>query len=93
MTSPKADCLRAHYDDAFKDWSLQLSRLHAVIESSPGGAVVDKAEERAAAAEVAYRKSRGRITDETIAQSGRSAVLGKSASKILLGPRPFLWYS
>ena len=69
MTSPKAERLRAHYDDAFKDWSLQVNRLQGVIESSPEGSVVNEAEERVAAAEVAYRESRDRLTDEMIAHS------------------------
>jgi hypothetical protein len=43
--------------------------LQAVIESSPGGDVVHKAEEQAAAAEVAYRQSRDRLAEEMIASS------------------------
>lgn len=70
VSSPKTDCLRVNYEDAFKDWVLQVNRLHAVVESSQNGPVVNEAEEQAAAAEVSYRESRDRLTDEMIAPSG-----------------------
>jgi hypothetical protein len=47
--------------------------LHAAIESSPDEAVIDKAEQLAATAEVAYRESRDRLTDEMIAESGEDS--------------------
>jgi len=51
----------------------QVNRLHAAIESSPDEAVIDKAEQLAATAEVAYRESRDRLTDEMIAESGEDS--------------------
>ena len=66
MSTPKTDCLRAHYREAFEDWALQVNRLHAAIESQHGDIVLRVAEERAAAAEVAYRESRDRLTEEMI---------------------------
>jgi hypothetical protein len=64
VSSSKADRLRAHYKEAFEDWALQVNRLHTAIESNPGEAVLISAEERAAAAEIAYRDSRDRLTEE-----------------------------
>ena len=72
VSSPNANCLRAHYDDAFQHWALRVNHLHAVIESSPGGDVVHEAEKQAAAAEVAYRRSRDRLAEEMIARPGES---------------------
>jgi hypothetical protein len=70
VSSPNTDCLRAHYNDAFQTWAIQVNHLHAVIESSPARDVVHKAEEQAAAAEVAYRESRDRLVEELIAWPG-----------------------
>ncbi len=65
MTSGKveedthSEKLRKDYKGAFDEWALQMSRLQARAEGSDIG----EAEERAAAAEVAYRHSRNRLTD------------------------------
>ncbi len=69
VSSRNTDCLRAQYNDAFDDWALQVSRLHAMIKSSPGGAALHDAAQLAAAAEVVYRESRDKLTDELIVGS------------------------
>ena len=53
--------LRKDYKGAFDEWALQVSRLQAISGSAPDGGV-QEAEERAAAAEIVYRDSRGRLT-------------------------------
>jgi hypothetical protein len=54
--------LRKNYRGAFDEWALQISRLQAIAGSDPG-ADVKEAEARAEAAEVVYRDSRDRLTD------------------------------
>ncbi|HYV62143.1 MAG TPA: hypothetical protein VE958_05685 [Bryobacteraceae bacterium] len=56
--------LRKDYKGAFEEWALQVSRLQAITGSAPDGGGVKEAEERAAAAEVIYRDSRDRMTDD-----------------------------
>ena len=55
--------LRKDYKGAFDEWALQVSRLQAISGSAPDGGVKE-AEERAAAAEIVYRDSRDRMTDD-----------------------------
>ena len=69
MSSSNTDCLRADYKEAFEDWAIQVNRLHAAIESESGESVIIAAEERAAAAEIAYRDSRDRLTEEMMIES------------------------
>jgi hypothetical protein len=52
--------LRKDYRGAFDEWALQMSRLQAAVEGSD----VKETQERAAAAEVAYRDSRDRLTED-----------------------------
>jgi hypothetical protein len=52
--------LRKDYKGAFDEWALQMSRLQAATEGSD----MKETQERAAAAEVAYRDSRDRLTDD-----------------------------
>jgi hypothetical protein len=58
--------LRKDYQGAFDEWALQVSRLQAIASSTPEAISEDtkQAEERTAAAEVAYRDSRDRLTDD-----------------------------
>jgi hypothetical protein len=56
--------LRAGYKEAFDDWALQVSRLQAISGADPQGGVVKEAEQRVAAAELLYRASRDRLTDD-----------------------------
>ena len=77
MSSSKTDCLRADYKEAFEDWALQVNHLRAAIESEPGEAVLIAAEERAAAAEIAYRDSRDRLTEEMLIESAENDRLGR----------------
>ncbi|MCU1337023.1 MAG: hypothetical protein JWO19_2604 [Bryobacterales bacterium] len=53
--------LRKDYKGAFDEWALQISRLQAITSDSTD---MKEAEERAAAAEIAYRDSRDRLTDD-----------------------------
>ena len=53
--------LRKDYKGAFDEWALQMSRLQAIDGSSSDG--MKEAQERATAAEIAYRDSRDRLTD------------------------------
>jgi len=52
--------LRKDYKGAFDEWALQMSRLRAALEGSD----TKEAQARAAAAEVAYRDSRDRLTED-----------------------------
>ena len=52
--------LRKDYKGAFDEWALQMSRLQAAVEGSD----LKETQERAAAAEVAYRDSRDRLTED-----------------------------
>jgi len=51
--------------------------LHAAIESESGEAVIIAAEERAAAAEIAYRDSRDRLTEEMMIESAENDRRGR----------------
>ena len=53
--------LREDYKGAFEEWALQVSRLQAAVAT---GTDAKEAEDLAAAAEVAYRDSRDRMTDD-----------------------------
>jgi len=77
VSSSKSDRLRAHYKEAFEDWALQVNRLHTAIESDPGEAVLVSAEKRAAAAEIAYRDSRDRLTEEMMIESAENDRRGR----------------
>jgi hypothetical protein len=52
--------LRKDYKGAFDEWALQVSRLQAASD----GSATKEAQERAAAAEIAYRDSRDRLMDD-----------------------------
>jgi hypothetical protein len=56
--------LRADYRVAFRDWALQVGRLRALTTSADECFVVKEAEGRVEAAEVVYRDSRNRLTDD-----------------------------
>jgi hypothetical protein len=56
--------LREEYRGAFNEWALQVSRLQQIEGTSPDQVQDDAAEGRAAAAEIAYRRTRDRLTDE-----------------------------
>jgi hypothetical protein len=58
------DRLRADYNGAFDEWALQVSRLQAVAASAPSTFAVKEAEERVAEAEIVYRNTRDRLTDD-----------------------------
>jgi len=66
--------LRQDYKGAFDTWALQVSRLQAIAGSPSQD--VKEAEDRTAAAEVAYRDSRDRLAVDmgwsplTIAEAG-----------------------
>jgi hypothetical protein len=52
------------YRTAFKDWALQVKRLKCLIASPGTGVVVKEAEEQVKAAELLYRDTRNRLTDD-----------------------------
>jgi hypothetical protein len=54
--------LRKDYKGAFDEWALQVSRLQAIAGSTSDD--MKEAEDRAAAAESAYRDSRDRLTND-----------------------------
>jgi len=56
----RSEKLRKDYKGAFDEWALQRSRLQAAL----AGSDTKEAQERAAAAEVVYRDSRDRLTDD-----------------------------
>jgi len=57
--------LRRDYQGAFEEWALQVSRLQAIMGpgSSSGSGDLHQAQQRTAAAEIAYRDSRDRLTE------------------------------
>lgn len=55
--------LKADYRGAFGAWALQVSRLQEISGSADGHFVTREAEDRVAAAEVAYRKTRDLLTE------------------------------
>ena len=67
MSLSKTDRLRELYNSAFEEWALEVNRLQAEIESAPAGGVeLKEAEDRAAAAENAYRESRDLLLEEML---------------------------
>jgi hypothetical protein len=58
--------LRRDYKGAFEEWALEVSRLQAITDpdSRSGSGDLDEAKKRAEAAEIAYRDSRDRLTDD-----------------------------
>jgi hypothetical protein len=58
--------LRADYKGAFDKWASQVSRLQAITGSPSDSFVMKEAEARVAAAEIAYRNTRDRLTDDMV---------------------------
>jgi len=58
--------LRKDYKGAFEEWALEVSRLQAITgpNSSSNSGELHEAKKRATAAEIAYRDSRDRLTDD-----------------------------
>jgi hypothetical protein len=59
--------LRKDYKGAFEDWALEVSRLQAIADSGSNDlheGDLHEAKQRAMAAEIAYRDSRDRLTDD-----------------------------
>jgi hypothetical protein len=69
--------LRADYKEAFEEWALQVSRLQAITSPPSGRFVIKGAEARVAAAEVAYRDSRDRLTDDMVGDFVKSETRGE----------------
>jgi hypothetical protein len=61
---PNNERLREEYRGAFNEWALQVSRLQTTEGTSPDQLIDEAAQGRAAAAEIAYRQTRDRLTDE-----------------------------
>jgi hypothetical protein len=57
--------LRRDYQGAFEEWALEVGRLQAIMgpDSSSDSGDLHQARQRAAAAEIAYRASRDRLTE------------------------------
>jgi len=70
----RIECLRADYRAAFDEWALQVSRLQAVTSSPAARFVIAEAEARVAAAEIVYRDSRDRLTDDMVVASAKTGV-------------------
>ena len=64
--SAHAERLRADYKAAFEEWVLQVNRLRALDNSARVNLIPREAEARVAAAEIAYRNSRDRLTDDMV---------------------------
>ena len=81
-----SESLRKDYKGAFDEWALQVNRLQAIADSPEGsiidGVVMKAAEDRAAAAEIAYRDSRDRLTDDMGGPTGDSLSAGLPGRKI-----------
>jgi len=56
--------LRRDYKGAFDEWALQVGRLQTIAASASDAGIMKEAEEQTAAAEIAYRDSRDRLTDD-----------------------------
>ena len=58
--------LRRDYKGAFEEWALEVSRLQAIAgpDSGSGSEDLHEAKKRAEAAEIAYRDSRDRLTED-----------------------------
>ena len=59
-----SSCLWKDYRAAFKGWALQVKRLKYLSSSSANGVVVKDAEDQVKAAELLYRDTRNRLTDD-----------------------------
>ena len=57
--------LRRDYHGTFEEWAFEVGRLQAMKgpDSGSGPGDLHEAQQRAAAAEIAYRDSRDRLTD------------------------------
>jgi hypothetical protein len=62
------------YRAAFKDWALQVKRLRCLITCPATGVVVKEAEDQVKAAELLYRDTRNRLTDDIKRDEKRSGV-------------------
>jgi hypothetical protein len=62
-TKAHSEHLRADYRVAFRDWALQVDRLRDLPAFGVEGSVANEAKRRVKAAEVVYRDSRNRLTD------------------------------
>ena len=61
--------LRADYKGAFAEWASQVSRLQAITGSPSGSFIMKEAEASVAAAEIAYRNTRDRLTDDMVVEA------------------------
>ena len=64
--------LRADYKGAFAEWASQVSRLQAITGSPSGSFIMKEAEASVAAAEIAYRHMRDRLTDDMVVDSAKT---------------------
>ena len=62
----RSERLREDYKGAFEEWAIQVNRLQEISSSPSGPSAIEEAEARVSAAEVAYRDSRDRLTDDMI---------------------------
>jgi hypothetical protein len=70
------DNLRKDYKGAFDEWALEVTRLRAITGPEADGPLLKEAEQRVAAAEVTYRNTRDRLTDDMVADSAGSQSRG-----------------
>jgi hypothetical protein len=64
--------LRADYKGAFAEWASQVSRLQAITGSPSGSFIMKEAEASVAAAEIAYRNTQDRLTDDMVVDSAKT---------------------
>ena len=64
QTDMRSRRLWADYRVAFRDWAMEVDRLRGLPAGAAGCSVVKEAEGRVDAAEVLYRDSRNRLTDD-----------------------------
>ena len=62
--STRSERLREDYKGAFEEWAMQVNRLQEISSSPTGSTVIEEAEARVSAAEIVYRDSRDRLTDD-----------------------------
>jgi hypothetical protein len=61
--------LRADYKGTFAEWASQVSRLQALTGSPSSSLIMKEAEASVAAAEIGYRTTRDRLTNDMVVDS------------------------
>ena len=77
-TAENSSRLWKDYRTAFKDWARQVTRLKCLVTSTAGGVDMKEAEHQAQAAELLYRDTRNRLTDDMNLRDEQAAWCGRA---------------